>query len=172
MLAKNMGLFWDAEVVYWGKRKSAGELRGLRARARRAGHVNFWDQVGIYTLYADYDLVYVGQTDCLGARLRYHRNRDLPGRWNKFSWFGLRAVTKKNKLEKFRGLRRHARQADWASIMNVIEAVLIAVSEPPLNKQGGKFKGIELYVQDSHPNAMSDRQLIEEIKERLSGLKR
>jgi len=104
-------------------------------------------QRGIYALYADYDLVYVGQTgsgnDRLFNRLRTHRKDHLTDRWNRFSWFGTQWVTKTGSLS-----------ADTASLyesveatLNVLEAVSIAISEPRLNLQRGKWGEATKYFQ-------------------------
>lgn len=69
-----------------------GKLLGAASRSSKAHPVDFRVQRGIYALYADYELVYVGQTgsgdDRLFKRLKSHRNDHLSERWNRFSWFG------------------------------------------------------------------------------------
>jgi hypothetical protein len=56
---------------------------GAGSRSKRAEQVNFRLQRGIYALYADYELVYVGQTggqvsDRLFHRLKKHRRTIWP----------------------------------------------------------------------------------------------
>lgn len=72
-MIRTYGLFWHADRVFWGRPNKSGSLLG----AASAIAVNFRDQRGIYALYAEYDLVYVGQTgagvDRLFNRLNFHR---------------------------------------------------------------------------------------------------
>ena len=74
----NMGLFWYRDVVWADVRKGfTKNLWGYRAWAKREGRVDFWKQAGIYALYADYHLIYVGQAgmgdkSCIGDRLYGH----------------------------------------------------------------------------------------------------
>jgi hypothetical protein len=61
-----------------------------------------------------------------------------------FSWFGLRKVTGKNTL----GQKTKRKAGTLTNIGNILEAILIAVAEPPMNGQGGKFgKKVERYLQ-------------------------
>jgi len=82
--------------VYFGKVGAGGKkgrLLGNRNRKPFSKPIDFSLQIGVYALYADFDLVYVGQVGGGGSnrllnRLRDH-NKKLAGRWNRFSWFGL-----------------------------------------------------------------------------------
>jgi hypothetical protein len=153
----NMGLYWKRENVRWvGSRSEKRKLIGKRAKEKTGGSVDFWKQTGIYALYnTDYDLIYVGQAgfgdkSCIGDRLKHHTRDDLSGRWDKFSWFGLRKVTNKNKL----GNKPQHKGGNLTSIGNVLEAILIEVAEPPMNSQGGKFGNkVERYLQDEDERA-------------------
>ncbi len=96
------GLYWSIEKVHWGWQNNKGSLRGGASRSANAKPVEFRQQRGIYALYAEYDLVYLGQTgagaDRLFKRLKRHRTDHLAERWNRFSWFGTQWVTAANKL--------------------------------------------------------------------------
>jgi hypothetical protein len=144
----NMGLFWDRDKVRWKQPKEG--LCGIRIGAKRDGKVDFWPQTGIYALYdMDYNLVYVGQAGFgdktfIGNRLKAHTTDTLAGRWIKFSWFGLRKVTKEGKL----GNRPEYRSGSLTWIGNVLEAMIIEVAEPPMNSQKGKFgPNVTRYIQ-------------------------
>jgi hypothetical protein len=144
-LIRNYGLFWKSEDVFWGRGGKAGALFGVLAMGVKGEHVNLRDQRGVYILYADYDLIYVGQNNGqeLITRLIQHGKDDLAGRWNRFSWFGLREV-KKGALRKF----NKDVHASSSNVLNHIEAILIHSAEPRLNRQGGKFgEKIEQYLQ-------------------------
>jgi len=76
-IVHNMGLFWKRDLVRWRGNRGVGRARlaGQRQTAKRRGEVNFWKQSGIYALYADYRLIYVGQAGLsdrsfLGSRLK------------------------------------------------------------------------------------------------------
>jgi len=77
MLIRTMGLFWKREDVFWGKggKGNKATLLGVSVKAKRDEPVNFLDQIGVYALYANYALVYIGQTGTgkkrLGSRLVY-----------------------------------------------------------------------------------------------------
>lgn len=109
--------------------------------------VDFRDQRGVYALYAEYELVYVGQTGAgdaqLFKRLRSHLTDHLAGRWNQFSWFGTQWVTKKHRLS----TDRAAAHESVAVALNILEAVGIAISEPRLNLQRGRWGGAKQYLQ-------------------------
>lgn len=139
MLIHNYGLFWRAEDVYWGRPNSTGHLMGIPAGAVSGKPVDFREQAGIYVLYADYQIVYVGQAGSKGqrlfSRLKHHRRDGLADRWNKFSWFGTRWVKQNNCLS----ADASKNHTSIFQVLNHIEAILISAAEPPLNRQGGKF---------------------------------
>ncbi len=137
-LIKNYGLFWKAEDVHWGLPNNPGNLYGKKSNSSTP--VDFRDQTGIYVLYADYKIVYIGQagkgaSTNLFTRLRQHRTDDLAGRWNQFSWFGLKSVLKSNVLSNDKQKHIHEK----SEVLDHFEAILIHTIEPPLNRQGGKW---------------------------------
>jgi len=148
----NMGLFWARDKVRWKGNAGIGPARlaGIRRWAKKRGEVNFWPQTGIYALYADYRLVYVGQAglsdqSCLGNRLKQHLTDDLAGRWDMFSWFGLQKI--KSTDNKVRA-RAQVNLSSRSHLANVLEGIVIEVAEPPMNNQQGRFgKNVELYIQ-------------------------
>jgi hypothetical protein len=141
------GLHWLLNRVAWGHPKVSGTLLGAASRSPRARSVDFREQRGIYALYADYDLVYVGQTgagsDRLFKRLKAHKSDHLSQRWNRFSWFGTQWVTKGHELSKDTAVVSQTVEA----ALNVLEAVSIALSEPRLNLQRGKWGDATQYFQ-------------------------
>lgn len=146
-MIQSYGLHWHVDRVFWGRPKVAGTLLGAASRSPRARPVDFRNQRGIYVLYADYELVYIGQTgagnDRLFKRLKDHKADHLSERWNRFSWFGTQWITKAGALS-----------ADTAAVsqsvegtLNILEAVSIAIAEPRLNLQRGKFGEATKYFQ-------------------------
>lgn len=83
-LIENMGLFWKAADVFWGQPKKTGTLLGVQARNVTGPTINFREQIGIYVLYSDYKIVYVGQTgkgnQKLLHRLKNHLSDSLSER--------------------------------------------------------------------------------------------
>ena len=67
--------------------RRGANLPGLRL-------ADFRHQKGIYILYGNHGPHYVGLTRKLGlgARLKNHLTDEHEGQWDRFSWFGFRAV--------------------------------------------------------------------------------
>jgi len=169
-IIKSYGLRWKEQDVFWGKGRNAGTLLGVPTRARTSDPIDFRDQAGIYVLYSGHKLLYVGQAGSgnarLFSRLKKHRRDSLAGRWDTFSWFGLRGVLSKGKLS----TETLKASANLATALNHIEAVLIASAEPTLNKQGGRFGGKDvsryLQVRDDHLG-VTEKQMIQDIWDQL-----
>jgi hypothetical protein len=145
MLAiRNFGHFWNRDLVDWGRQRVSGQLLGYRLVDRRPVVVDFREQIGIYVLFtAQREVVYVGQAGAgdrrLFLRLRDHTTNNLRDRWTNFSWFGLREVNSSN-LQ----LSEHQRPDSKCSgsnseALNEIEAILLQLFEPRLNKQGPRW---------------------------------
>ena len=174
MLIKNYGLYWNRDDVFWGWQNYSGHLLGYPGRKKtkvdRNETVDFRGQAGFYALQDDaYNLVYVGQVgsgeQTLLDRLRQHKSGPLAKRWSYFSWFGFTSVKKDGTLRDRAGTTQ-GKQKDF---LNQVEAVLIAVSEPPKNKRSGHFGKAEKYHQYLDENlALSQEDMIREIYESLT----
>lgn len=158
----NYGLHWHVDRVWWGSPSpgDAGILYGAKNRNAPQEHVvDFREQIGIYALYADYELVYVGQAGTGGTRLfnrlNAHRSDHLSERWDRFSWFGALDVDNQYQLSNFDSVSEYTGCEDagiqnfMASAVSILEAVSIAISEPRLNLQRGSWnaQGIPQYYQ-------------------------
>lgn len=101
---------------------------------KAAQPVNFADQVGVYILYSGEKVVYVGRITepRLGPRLWEHTRDRLTGRWDRFSWFGVRAAEDDGTLGPLPG-------ASFAidMLVSTMEALLIEGLEPPQNRRRG-----------------------------------
>ena len=154
MIIENYGLFWKRNRVHWGWPGNRGHLKG---RIGPTGTlVDFRKQKGIYALYGDgLNLVYVGQAgggnnDTLFTRLRRHKNDHISLMWSHFSWFGILPVIN-DEIKTHGG--RWKKKSELSNIINHIEAILIAVAEPPRNLQGGRFgraKQYDQYIDEDH----------------------
>jgi hypothetical protein len=142
MLAiRNFGHFWNRDLVEWGYQRVAGSLKGYVIRDRKPVVVDFREQIGIYVLFSNQrEVVYIGQVGSgdrrLFLRLRDHTSNNLRDRWTHFSWFGLRAVNTTNL-----NLSEHQKpdsrcSGTHADALHEIEAVLLQLFEPRLNKRG------------------------------------
>jgi hypothetical protein len=56
-LVKNVGRFWRSNLVFWGSPGKKAKLLGRPYDARRGPETDFWNQTGLYALYAGYELV-------------------------------------------------------------------------------------------------------------------
>ena len=155
-----LGMFWRRDWVSWSTNPS---LFGVQQQ--NATPVNFCNQRGVYLLYDGRDPVYVGRaTDQpLGRRLCQHTTDRLNGRWDRFSWFGLWAVSDTGVLTE------NDVQLSVGQVIIELEAVLIETMEAPLNRRRGDgLRAIE-YIQAEDP-VLRQRQmlaLMEEFRSRM-----
>jgi uncharacterized protein (UPF0248 family) len=154
MIIRNYGLFWERDKLAVGKKGSGnrGELLGY-SKGDKAP-TDFRDQSGIYVLYEGssintHRVVYIGQTGAgnqrLLARLRQHTNDHLWNRWQRFSWLGFLAIGNNKKPI-------HKKKAALGNIavaigLDQIEASLISLLDPLLNRQGPQWHGAVEYYQ-------------------------
>lgn len=147
------GLFWVERDVYWGRQKSPGELlgrektplgrRGAPTKQERSSAKDYRGFVGLYCLYGDGDLLYVGEAglqthENLFTRLKAHRKGPLAGRWDRFSWFGRESCDG---------------TCDVKAALAQLEAVSIAIINPGFNRQSGTFADAVQVFQVPHEKA-------------------
>ena len=145
-----LGMFWERDLVSW-----TGKPSILGAEQPGATSVNMTDQNGVYLLHDLRDIVYVGRAteSTLGARLYAHTRDRLKTRWNRFSWFGFRAIADDGTLGQI------PNTYDLRDVIVAMEALLIEALEPPQNRKGGDgFQGIE-YIQAEDPGKAKERLL-------------
>ena len=143
------GMYWQRQAVNW--KPTMPQLWGLQSIG--ASKINFAEQIGIYLLHDRDRVMYVGQaTDILASRLRSHITDKLGGRWDRFSWFGLRGVDEEGQLSEA--------SSHWTHdiLIDTLEALLIESLEPPLNrKRGNDLSAIE-YLQEVDPEIDKQRK--------------
>jgi hypothetical protein len=125
--------------------------------------VNFAEQIGVYLLHDRDRTIYVGRaTDTIYARLQAHTTGRLGGRWDRFSWFGLRGVDQDGKLLDS--------ALSWSNriVVETMEALLIESIEPPLNRRRGDNISTAEYLQAVDPELEKVKlmQSIERISKR------
>lgn len=155
------GMYWQRDLVVW-----SGAPRLLGRQSEGAAEVDFSAQIGVYLLHDRDRTIYVGRAaDTLLGRLKAHTTNRLAGRWDRFSWFGLRGVAEDGSLGE------SAPAWDHEVVIDTLEALLIECLEPPLNrKRGDNFSAAE-YIQVADPKLeeRERKQLLEELMGRLTG---
>ena len=142
------GMYWRRDAIAW---KRSPKLLGMQQLG--AEPVDFSQQIGIYLLYDDREVIYVGRsTDRpLGRRLYEHTVDRLATRWNRFSWFGLLPVDEQGRFGSL------PETIDSEKIIPALESLLIEALEPRQNrKRGDDFEAVE-YLQVADPEVEKRR---------------
>lgn len=154
------GMFWRRDEVDWEQRRQT--LLGAQLTASES--VNFSAQVGVYILYSGDRVIYVGRITepRLGPRLWDHTRDRLTGRWDRFSWFGVRAVAADGTLGSVPA-------GNFATDMLVatMEALLIEGLEPPQNRRRGDGFNATEFIQTTDPQV--EHRRAQEFFQRLTG---
>jgi len=133
MIIKVYGEFWSRHRVDWTARKLLGVRKGKKG-------CDLWNQRGIYALYKDFRIVYIGQADSrgIGVRLCEHRTDRFAERWDSFSFFGICKVGKD-------GAAKSAQRVTVTptSVIRSLELMAILLSDAPLNRARGRFPDAE-----------------------------
>ena len=120
----------------------------LGAQLKAAKPVNFADRVGVYILYSGERVIYVGRITepRLGPRLWDHMCDRLAGRWDRFSWFGVRTANDDGTLGP-------VPCGNYAvdMLVSTMEALLIEGLEPPQNRRRGDGFNATEFIQATDP---------------------
>ena len=136
-LIKCFGMYWKRDYVSW---KSSGtKIYGKELSSSL--RINLSEQIGIYLLHDNHDVVYVGQAthQPIVNRLNDHTKDKKSIRWNRFSWFGFMGISNEGNL-----LTVNDTDLNLDNIIKGIEGILIECLEPRLNMRSGDKFGIEL----------------------------
>jgi hypothetical protein len=150
------GMFWRRENTIW----STKQPRLLGRQGSGASPVDFRAQVGVYLLHDRDRVIYVGRAaDTLFARLHAHTVDRLEGRWDRFSWFGLKSVNAEGVLAEASTAWTHT------VVIDTMEALLIESLEPPLNRRrGDHFSAVEYQqVRDPEIDQLNKRRVLAEM---------
>ena len=150
-LINAFGMFWSRDQVMWDPTDPA--LLGVQQAGSKT--VNFANQAGVYILYDGSRPIYVGRVTepRMGKRLRDHTRDRLTGRWDRFSWFGVRGVRENGTLSAI-----PSAELAVTELIATMEALLIEGLEPPQNrKQGDGFKAVE-FIQETDPKLLKAKQ--------------
>ncbi|MGI9250291.1 MAG: HTH domain-containing protein [Pseudohongiellaceae bacterium] len=136
-MTQAFGLFWHKDKVDWA---GTPKLWGFQ---ERKSPVEFCDHQGVYILYNNDKVVYVGRTDSLGfgRRLKMHTEDPSKEPWDRFSWFGIR---KASDVKKGADASSGNKQLLEKAVISGLEGLLIAILSPCKNgKRGDGMKAIE-----------------------------
>jgi hypothetical protein len=135
------GMFWRRDNVLWKNKKLWGR------QGTNSTQIDFASQVGVYLLHDRDRVIYVGRaSDTMFSRLQAHTIDRLEGRWDRFSWFGLKDVTPEGDL------KDHSLPWTHKVVIETLEAALIEALEPSQNRRrGDNFSAVE-YLQVRDPN--------------------
>ncbi|WP_433828530.1 HTH domain-containing protein [Actinoplanes sp. CA-015351] len=160
-LINAFGMFWRRDLVIWAPTEP--QLLGQQQAGSDA--INFAAQTGVYILYDGDRVIYVGRVtgERLSKRLKEHTRDRLNGRWDRFSWFGVRRPAASGELQ-------NAPDAfDLDNLVATMEALLIEGLEPPQNRrQGDKFNAVE-FIQIADPQIEREqmRKLLIEVSKSI-----
>lgn len=161
-IVQAFGMYWQRENVLWSTRPSL-----LGRQNQDADSVDFCNQRGVYLLHDRRSVVYIGRSTKrpLGRRLYEHTTDRLNGRWDRFSWFGIRGVTDKGALTEDVEMNY-----DEGALIATLEALLLEALEPPQNRQRGEgFRAVE-YLQAQDPKIRNTEMLsvLDQMKSQLT----
>ena len=159
MIIKVYGEYWSRNRVDWTTRKLVGKMKGKRA-------FDGWNQRGIYALYNNFEIVYVGQADSrgLGVRLSEHLTDRFGERWDSFSFFGICELDAK-------GAAKRAAEVTVgpSSVIRSLELMAILLSDARLNRARGRFPdGAEKAWQVEPERPSKNYQLDEKLRKIVS----
>ena len=137
------GRYWDPNILE--KKK---HLQGFHRNKKIA--VNFDMEIGVYLLHKGDRVVYVGKTakQTLYDRITQHLSCNDPvyGHWDSFSWFGILGINSENNQ-----VKKSAQKVNLTNdkLITSLEALLIELFEPGLNRKYGDELRIKEYFQNN-----------------------
>ena len=148
-ITQNLGFMWERKAANWGQPGKGGKatFEGVKVGNKKRV-VDFRGQMGIYVLYDRFENpVQVGQAKHIFGRLWQHQRDHLRNRWAYFTWFGFFKVGANNQLLMKDQAAELKRMTNLGDALDEIEAVLIQVMDPRLNRQGPRWKDAEEFLQ-------------------------
>ncbi|WP_423447510.1 hypothetical protein AABM36_04405 [Kocuria sp. KSNUG] len=153
-------MFWRRDLVDWSVGSNA--VRVLGRQSQDEDPTDFARQIGVYLLHDGARTIYAGRVSSprLGARLAEHTKDRLSGRWDRFSWFGLRPVLST-------GLLGEAGSNFGTDlVVATMEAILIEGLEPPQNRRQGDGMTGQEFTQAEDPS-LQEQDLIATLLRQL-----
>lgn len=158
-LINAFGMFWSRDRISW--KTNRPKLLGLQQSG--SAIVDFASQKGVYVLYDGSRVIYVGRVteSRMGQRLFEHTRDRFEGRWDRFSWFGVKRVGHAGEL-----IEPPSSGIAVFSLISTMEALLIEGLEPPQNRrQGDGFNAVE-FIQETDPEIhhARDREALDRLR--------
>jgi hypothetical protein len=149
-IVTSFGMYWRRSAVLWS---ATPKLLGVQEIG--ATPVDFNKQLGVYLLYHEREVIYVGRTTDrpLGRRLYEHTSGRMAERWEAFSWFGLLPVSEVGDIGTL------PTEFDAAKMIPALEAILIEALEPRQNRKRGDDLAAVEYMQLEDPEIEKKRAL-------------
>ncbi|WP_218830264.1 HTH domain-containing protein [Rhodococcus sp. 14-2496-1d] len=161
-LINAFGIFWHRDETMWSEKP----IRLLGEQQSGSAPVDFGEQVGVYLLYDGSRIVYVGRVTepRMGLRLWEHTRDRHKGRWDRFSWFGVRPVDDNGILAAAR-----SDSIEVNTLIATMEALLIEGLEPPQNRRKGDgFNAVEfIQVIDPKIKLRQQQEMLSKLQHQL-----
>lgn len=170
MLIKAYGLQWKPEEIYENNiHSSRKSFRGLVKKGNKKYEIDFWKAKGIYALFYDFEIVYIGKVteNRLGTRIASHW-RYRKEQWNTFSFYSFSDIDFKNGKVKTTSKKSII---DINMAIKTIEAIIINTAVPFNNKQETRFPNSLKVKQNTYKthNTINDiMNRLEKIEKRLT----
>jgi hypothetical protein len=109
-LIRSYGEYWSRDAVVWDSKKMPGVRqhykKNVKDKTAKVKACDAWEQRGIYALYSDFKLAYVGMANAtdhgIGSRLlAHHKFARMAKRWDSFSWFGINSYDEKGTMQAY-----------------------------------------------------------------------
>jgi len=203
-LITHYGLFWSEADVYWGIQGKSAQFFGLTKPITKRGtptedelekarkSEKYGDFKGIYALYNDFQLIYVGQAGVTIRSSTTDKNSETAGDINDQDYSTINS-TPENQNTFSKRIRQHRKgplanrwqhfswfgvkdfppQIDGITALAQLEAICIALAEPRFNKQSGAFKEAEEVYQVPHPDSDGDlEKKLNRLMEQINSLEK
>ena len=137
-IIKAFGKHWQRDKVDWSKTELVGR------QTSKSQFVDFKTVRGVYMLFKDYDMIYVGVAvkESIAKRLKQHTKDKHSTCWNCFSWFSFDGVNQNGTIRK---VNTFSVKID--DVAKAVEAIVIEGAEPHRNTRGGDYLNGREYTQ-------------------------
>ena len=140
-LIKAYGKHWKRDKIDW---VSTSEPFLFGRQTSKSQLVDFKTVRGVYMLFKDYDMIYVGVAvkESIAKRLKQHTKDKHSTCWNRFSWFSFDGVNQNGTIRKVNTF-----SVGIDDVAKAVEAIVIEGAEPHRNGRGGDYLKGRKYTQ-------------------------
>ena len=139
-IIKAFGKRWQRDKIDWSKTEPSLVGRQMS----KSQFVDFKTVRGVYMLFRDYDMIYVGVAvkESIAKRLKHHTKDKHSTCWNQFSWFSFDGVNQNGTIRKVNTF-----SVGIDDVAKAVEAIVIEGAEPHRNTRGGDYLNGREYTQ-------------------------